>query len=148
MAPPDATLSALVGHAFPGGAYRIAHWENFLLTEATGCDPMPDALAHPAHLFHVPIAAVGTSIAELFALAETDSDASVTIDYYDWEYFEPLREDVTYSGRGGITEHEHRAPEGSGPAIDSFTYCIELLREGGALAARASFRWHFWRFEE
>ena len=147
MVPPEAAIAALVGHAFPGGTYRIAHWENFLLTEATGSAPLPEGLAHPAHLFHVPIAGAGTTIAELFELAQAGSDSSVTIDYYDWEYFEPLREEVPYTARGGITEHARRPADEAGPVVDSLTYRMELLREDGALAARASFRWHFWRFE-
>ena len=47
-------IQALLGHEFPGGRYTIAHWENFLLTECTGADPLPDNLAHPVALFHVP----------------------------------------------------------------------------------------------
>ena len=49
-------LQALVGHEFPGGRYRIAHWENFLLTEATGRDPMPDTASNTVrwsiHVFY------------------------------------------------------------------------------------------------
>ena len=54
-------LGALVGHRFPGGHYRIAHWENWLLTDCTGRAPMPDDLAHPIVLFHAPILGAGTS---------------------------------------------------------------------------------------
>ena len=138
-------MEALVGHAFPGGSYRIESWENFLLTEATGSDPLPDGLAHPVHLFHASIAGAGVSIGDLFGLAHADSDASVTIDYYDWEFLEPLRESEPYAVRGGITEHERKRGE-HGQIVDSFTYRIEMLRKDGVAAARATFRWHFWRF--
>lgn len=141
----EAELRALVGHRFAGGCYRIAHWENFLLTEATGRPPLPDALAHPAHLFHVPIAAAGTSLAELFALGRAESDASITIDYYDWELFGPLREDEAYTGRGGVFEYERSRP-GGGTIVDSLGFEFELLRDGGEPAARVRFRWHFWRW--
>ena len=43
--PNEKDINALVGHRFPGGNYTIAHWENFLLTECTGAEPMPDHLA-------------------------------------------------------------------------------------------------------
>lgn len=143
----EAEMQAVVGHSFPGGSYEIEHWENFLLTEATGCAPLPDDLVHPIHLFHVPIAGVGTSIAELFSLARADSDASVTIDYYDWEFAAPLREGVRYQVTGGVTEHERKCIE-KGPTVDSLTFRIELFEDGGGeFAARATFRWHFWRFE-
>lgn len=137
-------MQRLVGHRFAGGRYQIEHWENFLLSEATGVEPLPDSLAHPVHLFHVPINGAGTSIAELFALAEVDRASPVSIDYYDWSIHEPLREGETYTLSGGITAHERREPEG-GPTVDSFTYEIDVHGEQGALAARVAFRWHYWR---
>ena len=141
----EAELKALVGHTFPGGRYRIVHWENFLLTEATGCGPMPDDLAHPAHLFHVPISGAGTSIAQLFELGRAESDASITIDYYDWEYFQPLREDREYRVRGGITEYERTRP-GGGPIVDALSFLFELSDPDGERAARVTFRWYYWRW--
>ena len=65
MMPSEAAMQALIGHRFPGGRYRIEHWENFLLSDATGSEALPDRLAHPAHLFHVAINGVGTSIGDL-----------------------------------------------------------------------------------
>ncbi len=64
----ETELQSLVGHRFAGGRYRIEHWENWLLTDCTGRDPLPDGLVHPIVLFHVPILGVGTSITELFEL--------------------------------------------------------------------------------
>jgi len=138
-------MRALIGHAFPGGHYRIEPWENFLLTEATGSERLPDGLAHPIHLFHVPIAGVGVSIGELFALAQAPSDASVTIDHYDWEFFEPLRESTPYAMRGGVQAHA-RTTHDDGTVVDSLTYRIEMFAEAEQLIARATFGWNFWRF--
>jgi hypothetical protein len=137
-------MRALVGHRFPGGAYRIEHWENFLLSEATGIDPLPGDLAHPAHLFHVAINGVGTSITELFELAGSRPGAPVGIDYYDWRILQPLREDETYSLSGGISAHSRRARAGA-PTVDSFTYEIDLDDAAGERVADVAFRWHFWR---
>lgn len=138
-------MRALIGHAFPGGHYRIEPWENFLLTEATGSERLPDGLAHPIHLFHVPIAGVGVSIGDLFSLAEAPSDASVTIDHYDWELFEPLRESTPYAMRGGVQAHA-RTTHDDGTVVDSLTYCIEVLDEAEQRIARVTFGWNFWRF--
>ena len=83
-------LAGLVGHRFPGGAYRVAHWENWLLTDCTGRDPMPGDLVHPIVLFHAPILGAGTSIAELFRLGgASGARGSVGLISYDWEYFGP-----------------------------------------------------------
>jgi len=145
MIPELRAMERLVGHRFPGGHYRIEHWENFLLSDATGVAPLPGGLAHPVHLFHVPITGAGTSIGELFALAEADRAAPVSIDYYDWRIHEPLREGERYALAGGISAFE-RTQAGGAPTVDSFTYEIEVRSEAGALAAEVAFRWHYWRF--
>ena len=146
MTPSEDSMRALVGHRFPGGRYQIDHWENFLLTEATGIELLPDALAHPAHLFHVAINGVGTSIAELFRLAESGPDGLVAIDYYDWRIASPLREATPYALSGGITKFDRSTRTGS-PTRDSFTYEIDLQSESGEPVATVEFRWHFWRLE-
>ena len=144
MYPSQESMQARVGYRFPGGTYRIEHWENFLLSEATGIDPLPDRLAHPAHLFHVAINGVGTSISELFALAESKPGAPVSIDYYDWQIDAPLREDEAYTLSGGITNFERSETDGS-PTRDSFVYEIDLATVDGSRVAQVAFRWHFWR---
>ena len=144
MIPPLENMQRLVGTRFPGGRYVIAHWENFLLSEATGAEPLPDGLAHPIHLFHVPINGVGTSIAELFSLAEVDRASPVSIDYYDWKIHSPIREGISYVLSGGITDHERSEPKGA-PVVDSFRYEIDVHDEAGELAAEVAFRWHYWR---
>ena len=102
--PSEAAIKALVGHEFPGGHYTIEHWENFLLTECTGAEPLPDEIAHPVALFHAPILGAGTSIAEMFALGQAESDFSIGIESYDWRFFRLLKEDVRYAITGRITE--------------------------------------------
>jgi hypothetical protein len=147
MIPSEAAMQALVGHRFPGGRYRIEHWENFLLSEATGAEVLPDRLAHPAHLFHVAINGVGTSIAELFRLAESAPGAPVSIAWYDWRIHQPLREDETYALSGGISAFERVAAE-KAPTVDCFTYEIALERPDGTPVADVAFRWRFWRRRE
>lgn len=99
-------IQALLGHEFPGGRYTIAHWENFLLTECTGADPLPDDLAHPVALFHVPILGVGTSIAEMFQLGQAETGVSIGIESYEWEFHQTLREETEYLVTGKITTAE------------------------------------------
>ena len=54
-APTEEEIMKLVGHRFPGGNRVIEHWENWLLTDCTGREQLPDELVHPVALFHVPI---------------------------------------------------------------------------------------------
>ena len=99
-------IQALLGHEFPGGRYTIAHWENFLLTECTGADPLPDDLAHPVALFHVPILGAGTSLAEMFQLGQAETGVSIGIESYEWEFHQTLREETEYLVTGKITTAE------------------------------------------
>lgn len=136
-------LGALVGHRFPGGRYRVAHWENWLLTDCTGRPPMPDDLVHPIVLFHMPILGAATSIAELFALGQASGAGSVGLESYDWEYMTPLREEVEYRVEGGVVEAQ-RVTMPTGAVVDRVAFRIELY-DGDQLAARVTNRWRFRR---
>jgi hypothetical protein len=139
-----AELHALVGHRFAGGAYTIAHWENWLLTDCTGREQLPDLLVHPIALFHVPILGVHTSIAEIFALGGAVAGAgSVGLEGYDWEYLRPLREGVEYRMEGGIVSAE-RTVAPTGAFHDRVAFSIELY-DGDVLSARVTNRWVFRR---
>jgi hypothetical protein len=93
VSPPAESIRSLVGHQFPGGKYTIAHWENYLLTDCTGAQQLPAGMAHPVALFHMPILGAKTSIAEMFELGQAESGVSIGIESYDWEFFQPLREE-------------------------------------------------------
>ena len=136
----EAQLASLVGHRFAGGRYRIERWENWLLTECTGREPLPDGLAHPIVLFHVPILGVGTSITELFRLGGVEGPGSVGLEGYDWEYVRPLLEDVDYRMEGGIVTAE-RTTDPSGRVVDKLAFEISLFDGDDRLAARVTNRW-------
>jgi hypothetical protein len=135
----ETDLAALVGHRFAGGSYRIQHWENWLLTDCTGRDPLPGGVVHPIVLFHVPILGVGTTITELFALVGASGPGSVGLESYDWEYVGPLHEDVEYRMEGGIVAAE-RSTTARGEVIDRLAFQIELF-SADLLVARVTNRW-------
>ena len=137
-------IEHLVGHRFPGGAYTIEHWENWLLTDCTGRAQLPHALVHPVALFHVPIQGVGTSIAELFALGQVEGAGSVGLDGYDWEYMQPLVENVEYRFEGGVVEVERKTDD-HGNTFDRFVFSVELFTPDGELAARITNHWRLRR---
>ena len=142
--PPEADITALAGHTFPGGDYTVAHWENFLLTQCTGAQLLPDGMVHPVALFHIPIAGAGTSIAEMFALGQAESDLSIMIESYDWETLRPIYEDTRYRATGSITSAERCANDQGNP-YDRIQFCFELHDPEGALAARTTITWHYTR---
>lgn len=125
MVPLD-RMTDLIGHRFPGGAYRIEHWENFLVHEALATSIGGGGLAHPAVLFHVPIAGVGVTIADVFALCEAESDEAVRAGAYVWEIDRPLREEVDYRMEGGIIAVERKAGRREG-MMDLVTFRIEVI---------------------
>ncbi|CAN5434628.1 hypothetical protein BH23ACT3_BH23ACT3_00550 [soil metagenome] len=151
MAPPDpaalipeAEFAALVGHRFPGGSYRVEHWENWLITDCTGRAPMPDRLVHPIVLFHAPILGANTSIGELFRLGgASGTSGSVGLVGYDWEYLDLIHEDVDYVVEGGIVSAERRTTE-TGAIEDHLAFRIEM-RDGERPVARVTNRWRFYR---
>ena len=142
--PDESAITQLAGHRFPGGTYTVEHWENFLLTECTGADLLPDGIVHPVALFHMPILGAGTSIAEMFALGQAESDLSIMIESYDWETLLPIREDVCYRVSGGITCAE-RCAGTQRNIYDRIQFCFELHTPDDMLAARTTITWHYTR---
>ncbi|NND68525.1 MAG: hypothetical protein HKN19_13135 [Halioglobus sp.] len=142
--PSEESISALAGYRFPGGDYTIAHWENFLLTECTGAQLMPQGMAHPVALFHAPITGAGTSIAAMFELGQAESDLSIMIESYDWEMFLPLYEETRYNVSGSIRSAQ-RLTNDEGKLYDRIQFCFELRDPDNTLAARTTITWHYTR---
>ncbi len=146
--PPVEEIRALVGHEFAGGVYTVAHWENFLLTECTGSEPLPGDLVHPVVLFHMPILGANTSIGEMFALGQAESDFSIGIESYDWEIARPLHEDVAYTVTGKVTEADRREGplRGSSRMVyDRIQFRFELHEPEGEFAASSTITWTYRR---
>jgi hypothetical protein len=142
--PAQADIEAIAGHRFPGGHYRIAHWENFLLTGCTGADLLPGGLAHPIALFHLPIIGSGTSVAEMFALGQAESDLSIMIESYDWEFFQPLLEETDYHVNGTITSAD-RCKSDAGNIYDRIQFRFDVQLPNGDPVARSTVTWHYTR---
>ena len=142
--PPVEEITALAGHQFPGGTYKIEHWENFLLTGCTGAELLPNGIAHPVALFHVPIMGAKTSIAEMFELGQAESDLSIIPESYDWEMFESLKEEVTYDISGKIIAAERRQND-QGQTYDWVLFCFEMTSPEKTLSARTTMAWQFTR---
>ncbi len=140
----ERALMALVGHRFPGGTRRLAHWENHLLTDATESAPMPDGLGHPVAAFNVSIQGAGTSIADLFELCEVADAGAIWLEAYDWEFARPLREDVDYRLSGGI-DFAERGTTRSGRTFDRIAFSIDIEEPDGSHAVRAETTWRIHR---
>ena len=142
--PPEQEITSLAGHQFPGGTYKVEHWENFLLTGCTGAELLPDGIVHPVALFHVPMMGAKTSIAEMFELGQAESNLSVIPEYYDWEIFEPIKEEVTYNISGKITAAERRQND-QGQIYDWLLFCFEITSPDNVLSVRTTMAQQFTR---
>ncbi len=114
------------------------------LTQCTGAELLPDGLAHPIALFHLPIAGAGTSIAEMFELGRAESDLSIMIESYDWETFRPLYEETRYRVEGSIVSAERQQNDEGNP-YDRIRFCFEVHEPDDTLAARTTITWHYTR---
>jgi hypothetical protein len=134
-------MQALVGYRFPGGTYVIEHWENVLLSDVMCLEPLPDGVAHPAFLFHIPITGVGTSLAEMFALFRAESPEAIRAGEYHWELFRPLRVARRYRMSGEVVGMERKESRKLGP-MDVASYRIDLHDdEDGELTASTHATW-------
>lgn len=137
-------ILGLRGYKFPGGIRTVEYWENWLLTDCTTLEQLPNDLVHPIALFHVPIQGAGSSISHLFSLGQVSGAGSVGLDGYDWEYFQPLKQCVPYYCEGEVVEVE-RVRTDTGRIYDRFVFSINLSTEDGQLVARITNYWRLWR---
>lgn len=136
-------MQELVGYRFPPGSYKIEHWENYLLTEATAGEHYSSAYTHPSFLFHAPLAAVGLTYQEIFDLCSAESSDAVRAGEYDWEILRPLEEGVQYQAQGQILSVERKVGKQVG-VFDAVVFAIELSDSTG-IATRATNTWLFLR---
>ena len=145
----DDELAALTDVRFAGPGRAVEHWENWLLTDCTQRAPMPHGQVHPVVLFHLPIQAADTSIAELFALGGTDGSAgAVGLLGYDWEYPAPMFEGVVYSGSGGVVSAQRFRDDDGRVTHDDVAFSIELADPSGTVVGRVTNHWRFRRVAE
>ena len=138
--PSEESVKKIVGHEFPGGEYTIGHWENFLLTECTGAEALPDGIAHPVALFHVPFLGANTSIGEMFKLGKASSEFSIGIESYEWEFFKPLMEEERYQISGKVLSVERINNDVHLYDRISFQFDIRKAKQD---IARSTIIWHY-----
>jgi hypothetical protein len=140
-------MQELVGRPFPGGTFTIEVWESALFNEVMASEPLPDGLAHPAYLFHAPLAGLGLSYGEIFALCRAESAEAIRAGEYRWTVHEPLRVGHTYAMSGAITGVERKRGRRAG-AMDLVSFTIDVRElDGAALVATVVNTWIFLRSE-
>jgi hypothetical protein len=131
----------LVGFELPGGSFTIEPWENVLLSDVMCTDPLPGGVAHPAYLFHAPLAGVGMRIADMFALFKAESDEAVRAGEYHWEIRQPLRVGSTYRMSGRVVGVERKESRKLG-TMDVCGFRIDAHDAAtGELAASTTSTW-------
>ena len=110
------------------------------IRDSTGSELLPNGLAHPVALFHVPILGAGTSIGEMFELGHANSPFSIGIESYEWEIHQPLLEEVTYKISGKIEGAERKNE--AGRVFDRIQFRFDLALEGSPVAS-STIIWHY-----
>ena len=142
----DGDLDLLRAHRFASRSASIEHWENWLLTDCTQRAPMPDGALHPIAMFHLPLAAAGVTIGELFTLGGAAPEpGAVTLLGYDWQFVTPLREGRPYTGGGGVGAVERVTGSDSTVLYDDVDFVFELADDSGSVVDTASHHWRFRR---
>ncbi len=146
MAVSEQQMQELVGTRFPGGTFTIERWENALLCDVMCCEPLPDGLAHPAYLFHAPLAGVGLKYGQIFQLCHAESDEAIRAGEYRWDVHQPLRVGRTYRMEGGFVGVERKEGRRAG-LMDVVSFRIDVFddAEGGAMVASVQNSWIFLR---
>jgi hypothetical protein len=138
-------MRELIGRPFPGGTFTIERWENALLCDVMACDRLPNDLAHPAYLFHAPLAGVGLKYGDIFELCRAESDEAVRAGEYVWEVRRPLRVGHTYRMSGGFTDVVRKQGRRAGP-MDIVSFGIDVHdRADDGLVASVANSWIFLR---
>ena len=77
----------------------------------------------------------------MVALGQADSDSSIGIESYVWEFFAPLREEEEYQVDGEIISVERKVePERT---YDRIQFCFDLTKPEGGAVARTTVTWHY-----
>lgn len=113
-----------MNESFPGGTFSISSAENFLLSDCTRVREPDPHFVHPVALFHAPIRGAGTSIAELFRMADAGDPGSVGIWGYDWTIHRPLVVGREYRCAGAITRREMQS--GSDASWELLEFTIDV----------------------
>lgn len=137
-------MQSLVGRPFPGGTFTIEPWENVLLSDVMGVEPLPDSIAHPAYLFHAPLAGAGVRIGDIFELCHAESEEAVRAGEYRWVIHRPLRVGTTYRMSGGFAGVERKQGRRGG-LMDMVTFEIDVRDEDDELVASTVSMWIFLR---
>ena len=141
------TMEALVGWQFPGGECTVEAWENFLLYDVTRGEAPRHGFAHPIYAFHAPLAGMGITYEEFFAVCHAESHDRIRAGEYDFAYLEPLREGVTYRITGEI-EHVERKRGARAGLFDLVRFRLDMTDPDGTVACSAGNSWIFLREED
>lgn len=137
----------LAGHRFPGGAYTLPEYLNWLWEDCVLAEH-DAAVAHPSLAYFVAMAGLGASIADVMALLDGSPDSGVMFGENELELRGALHAGSTYDCEGEIVAVERKAGRRAG-VFDKLTFRITVRERGGeAPVAHCTSSWIFPRREE
>jgi acyl dehydratase len=130
---PVVGLETLPGTALSEGSFVITHAEDLRVREVVGGEPASDGLAHPLWAYIAPQRGIGTSVAELCALAAFDVNDGPMLGSSELEYHGPIRIGVRYRVTGRVIDITRK--HGSTGTFDVMEFREDMHDEAGELVA-------------
>lgn len=126
------SLTALVGHRFPGGEYAVEPWRAWLVAD-TALDTPDAARAHPLFAWLAGIGGWGTSWDDFFALFGADADDGPMFGEHETVLHRPLRVGDRYQVSGEVVSVDRKTGRSTG-VFDIVGYRLSM-HDGRELVA-------------
>lgn len=115
----------LVGHRFPGGAFKVEDHERFLSHDAMLAPPLEAPLLHPVWVLLGALRGMGITIDELIELGDATPADGVVFGETILDQKRPLRSGEDYVVHGGIVDLRRRTGKRAG-TFDLLTFRLQI----------------------
>jgi hypothetical protein len=118
------------------GTFTITGTDERRVLEVIGGGPVSDGSAHPLWAYIAPQRGIGTSVAEICALADFDVNDGPMLGSSHLEYHAPIELDVPYRVTGEVLSIERK--QGRIGTFDILEFREELSDQDGGLVAAST----------
>jgi len=133
---PAEGFESLPGTALREGTFVITPEDEQRVREVVGGEPSADGSAHPLWAYIAPQRGIGTSVAEICALADFDVNDGPMLGSSHLEYHAPIMVGVSYRVTGEVLDINRKT--GSIGTFDVMAFREDLLDADGARVATST----------
>jgi acyl dehydratase len=126
----------LPGTPLADGAFQITPEDEERVLQVVGGEPSPEGTAHPLWAYIAPQRGIGTSVAEICALADFDVNDGPMLGSSHLQYHGPIKVGVTYRVTGSVLDITRRT--GSIGTFDVMSFREDLIDDRGEPVATST----------